>query len=400
MLRQGNDDGFSMAQGGMRVTEEISVAQVRVLYWTQLFWPYVGGVEVLASKFLPAMRERGYEFVVVTSHGSLDLPDEDNYNGISIYRFPFRTALTNGDVDKLVAARQRLAKLKRAYKPDLVHVHFTDPSVFFHWQTSYAHSTATLVAIRYALPDRPAGTDTLTGQTLRNADWITADSSAMLMDVHRLVPETIDRSSVIYSGLEMPELVPQPLPVERPRLLCLGRVVEDKGFDVALRAFQIIVKRFHEARLVIAGDGPARPSLERLSAELEIANEVEFAGWTPPEKVPELMNSATVVLMPSRCREAFGLVALEAAQMARPVVATRVGGLPEVVVDKETGLLVPKEDPLALAEGVVSLLKDPGWADKMGKRGRERAQSVFSWDRYVDSHDELYQQLVHTVESC
>ena len=370
------------------------MAQVRVLYWTQLFWPYVGGVEVLASKFLPAMQDCGYEFAVVTSHGSLDLADEDHYDGIPVFRFPFQAALGERNLDLMMESRRRLAGLKQSFKPELVHINFSGPSVFFHWQTANAHSAATLVSVEVALPNQPAGADTLLGQTLQKADWVTTNSSAILHDVQRLVPETKGRSSVIYNGLAMPELAPERLPLDRPRLLCVGRVVEDKGFDIAVRALPLIIKHFPEARLVIAGDGPARPHLERLAADLGIKDRVVFPGWIPPEKVPELMNSATVVLMPSRLREAFGLVVLQAAQMARPVVATRVGGLPEVVADKETGLLVPKENPLALAEAVVSILQDPAGAKEMGRIGRLRAKNLFSWERYISSYYELYQRLV------
>jgi glycogen(starch) synthase len=200
---------------------------------------------------------------------------------------------------------------------------------------------------------------------------------------------------VIYNGLEMPELAPQPLAFDKPRLVCLGRVVEDKGFDLALRALPAIARNYPDLRLVVAGDGPARPALEGLAAELGIGDVVDFAGWISPEKVPELMNSATIVLLPSRWREAFGLVALQAAQMERPVVATEVGGLPEVVVDQETGLIVAKEDSEALAEAVLSLLRNPSRAVEMGQEGRVRAQQVFSWERHIDDYDALYQTLMN-----
>jgi glycogen(starch) synthase len=99
--------------------------------------------------------------------------------------------------------------------------------------------------------------------------------------------------------------------------------------------------------------------------------------------------------MPSRWEEAFGLVALEAALMARPVVATRVGGLPEVVLDGETGLLVQKDDSGALARAVGFLLDHPEQAMSMGNAGRLRAKEVFSLARYVDAYDTLYRRLIH-----
>ena len=121
---------------------------------------------------------------------------------------------------------------------------------------------------------------------------------------------------------------------------------------------------------------------------------VDFVGWVDPAKIPELINAATVVVVPSRWEEAFGLVALEAAQMARPVVGTRVGGLPEVVRDGETGLVVPKEDPVALADAMIRLLADPRRATAMGQNARRRALEHFGWEHFLDAYDALYRRLL------
>ena len=104
---------------------------MRVLYWTELFWPHIGGIELRAIKFLPAMQERGYEFTVVTSHSNLDLPDEDQYNDIPIYRFHFRTALLKRDLKQLIALRRQVAKLKQTFKPDVVHTNISGPNRSF-----------------------------------------------------------------------------------------------------------------------------------------------------------------------------------------------------------------------------------------------------------------------------
>ena len=100
-----------------------------------------------------------------------------------------------------------------------------------------------------------------------------------------------------------------------------------------------------------------------------------------------------MMVVPSRWQEAFGLVALQAAQLARPVVASRVGGLAEVVADEETGALVPADDPPALALAMAVLLQDPERAIRLGCNGRDRARTLFGWDRYVDARDQLYRTL-------
>ncbi len=231
-------------------------------------------------------------------------------------------------------------------------------------------------------------------QTLRSANWVTANSDAVLADARLRVPEIIPRSSRVYNGLETPTLAPAPLPFNEPRLLCLGRVSKEKGFDLALSAFGSLIKDFPNLRLDIAGDGPERRELELQAAKLGLSQVIQFVGGVDPERVPSLMNTATLVVMPSRCEEAFGLAALEPAFMARPVVATRVGGLPEVVRDGQTGKIVNKEDTRALAEAIASFLSRPGEAIKMGVAGRLRAQELFSLERYVNDYDALYHRLI------
>jgi len=365
---------------------------MKVLYWTETFWPNIGGVEVLSAQLIPALQERNYEFAVITSHNDNNHPDESNYNGIPVYRFHFRTILEKRDSKQIVSVLRKVAKIKQNFKPDLIHINTCYSSIFFHQHTTSAWPSATLVAI-HEMPAYAVGSDTILGRVLQNANWVVAVSGAMLNSVRRIFPEVIPRSSVIYNGLDMPVFKPRPLSFDTPRLLCLGRVVFDKGFDLALNAFASIIVRFPKARLIISGDGPARRDLERQAETLGVKDAVEFTGWISPDKVSDLINAATVIVVPSRWAEPFCLVAVQAAQMSRPTVATRVGGLPEVVLHHETGLLVEKEDSDQLAEAIVFLLEHPDMAEQMALAARNRAQRVFNLKRCVDAYDAMYREL-------
>ena len=145
---------------------------------------------------------------------------------------------------------------------------------------------------------------------------------------------------------------------------------------MAIDAFANVAGRFPRAKLIIAGDGRERAALERQVADRGIANAVEITGWVAPEQIPSLMNSATIVAIPSRWREPFPLVAIQAAQMARPIVCSRIGGLPE----------------FALA----TLLADPHTATKMGNTARRRAHDEFGWEQCVSAFDRLYRELAQT----
>ena len=383
---------FAIARVFLR--EKKLLQMTRILFWTELFWPYIGGVQILAAKTLPILRQRGYQFALITSHGDRELPDVDSFEGLPVYRFRFWEALAARDIDLLSNATHRIAELKRAFKPHLIHINFTDPSVFFHLQTAQAYPAPMLVSLRVGLPKQSFASDSLLKRSFSSAAWITANSKALLAEARGLFPEISSMSSVIYNGLDSPDIPNEALPLEGPRLVCAGRLVFDKGFDMALAAMASLVERFPTLQMTIVGDGPVRVQLQQQAIELGLGKAVTFVGWVDPRQIYTFMKSATIVIMPSRWEEAFGLVALEAALMARPVVATRVGGLPEVVVDGETGLLVQKDDSGALAGAVAFLLDHPEQAMSMGNAGRLRAKEVFSLARYVDDYDTLYRRLI------
>ncbi|MCO6452451.1 MAG: glycosyltransferase family 4 protein, partial [Caldilineales bacterium] len=133
--------------------------------------------------------------------------------------------------------------------------------------------------------------------------------------------------------------------------------------------------------------------LRGLARSLGIADAVEFLGWAAPEQIPDLINRSTLVLAPSRWEEPFGLVALEAAQMGRPVIATNVGGLPEIVLHGETGLLVERDDIPGMAAAISELLGQPDRCGAMGGRARLRAAADFGITRMVDAYDSVYRRM-------
>lgn len=364
---------------------------MKVLYWMELFLPHIGGVEILAGRFLPVMQQRGYEFVVVTSHSELGLPCETVYEGIPVYHFPFRAALSSQDLRQSASLLRRVAELKRDFAPDLTHLHFYGPSVFYHLHTASAGPAPTLIT-PHILPQRSPGDRSLLKKALDSADWVATVSESMLTEIRQRAPGVSSRSSVIYNGMDVPPIQEAPLPFDPPHVLCLGRMVDNKGFDLALRAVASIVDDFPSLRVTVAGDGPELSRLKGQATELGLGHATEFVGWVDPDEVPALMNSATAVLMPSRA-EGLPLVAIQAALMARPVVGTSVDGMPEVVEHQQTGLLVEKDDNTAFAQAISFLLQHPEIAADMGKNAQVRARELFAWENYVDSYDKLYQQL-------
>ena len=365
---------------------------MRVLWWTYDFWPSIGGGEVLGAELILGLKARGHDLAVVTREADGSFSNGGAFHGIPIERFPFHAVLEAKDAAEIVALQSRIKDRIREFRPDLVHLHTLGYSSFF-CERAIPDLPTRLLVTRHELFPGPFGRDTVTGRLLARADWIACCSRAVLDQLLLIAPEARARASAILNGLAPPREAPSPLSLEPPVLLCLGRLTEQKGFDLAIAALARLSARFPDIRMVIAGDGPARPALEDAAARLGVTDLVFFSGWLAPARVTQAIDAASVVLVPSRGVEAFGLVALQAAQMGRPVVATSVGGLPEVVQDGTTGLVCDPESAAALADAIAWLLERPETAARFGRVARERALGAFTGERYLDDYDDLYHRL-------
>lgn len=365
---------------------------MRVLWWTHDFWPSIGGIQVIGAELIRGLQDRGLALSIV-AQGDEGLPSDDDFHGIPLARFPFHSVLASRDVEAVTGLVARLRAHVKTFRPDLVHLHCLTYPAFF-CERVLADGSIPLLVTRHAFVERAEERGGFALELLRRADWVACCSRAVLEEVRQLVPELATRSSAILNGLAAPDVTPSPVPTDPPVLLALGRLSAQKGFDLALDALELLRGRFPTVRLVVAGDGPARADLERQAARLGLVDRVDFSGWVPPSRVPEAIADSTALLVPSRGGEGFGLVALQAAQVGRPVVAARSGGLPEVVAEGETGLLFRPDDATDLARAVAALLEDSALARRLGRAASAWARERFASERYLDDYDRLYRELV------
>jgi glycogen(starch) synthase len=359
---------------------------MRVLLAADLFTPYVGGIEVLADRVVPALQQRGIEFRIITGHHYLSLGDEDVLNGARIHRFPFRAALEAGDPFGILGLKRRVQQVVAGFSPDLIHHFSTGPSTFF----IDSGRIPTVSSLQQRIQENCRKPESLIYRTLARSDWITACSDDLKREVERLLPEKVGACSAVRNSITLPDVEPAPLPRD-VRLLALGRLTDQKGFDIAIKAMPRILERCPDARLRFAGDGPLREPLAALAGELGVRHRVEFLGTIGRERVLEVINESSMLVMPSRW-EGLPVAAVEAAGMGRPIVATRVDGIPEIVLDGETGLLIDTESPGQLAAAVGTLIRDRTLADAMGRRGREHARRHFSLAACVDGYERVYRR--------
>jgi glycosyltransferase involved in cell wall biosynthesis len=178
---------------------------------------------------------------------------------------------------------------------------------------------------------------------------------------------------------------------DSPTLLTVGRLTASKGHRVLLPAMREVVRRMPSARLLVCGRGEEEAALRRQAHALGLGDRVEFLGFAPD--VRRVLAQADVFVMPSLA-EGLGVAVLEAMAMAKPVVASDAGGLPESVVHGETGLVVAAGDAGALGEALLDLLNDPEKARRMGKAGRGRALSHYDRPRIVEHITALYERVL------
>jgi glycosyltransferase involved in cell wall biosynthesis len=211
----------------------------------------------------------------------------------------------------------------------------------------------------------------------------------------------------VYHGIEPPvervleregQRIRRELGIEADTFLVgnVGRLAPQKGQRHLIAAMPLLLERVPEAHAMIAGAGDLEDYLRDLAIELGVAERVHVLG--PRRDVPELMHAMDVFAMPS-IWEGFGLVLLEAMAAGRPIVASRVATIPEVVADGETGLLVPPGDPVALADALAALAHQRDVAQRMGEAGRERLRRNFSLEKMVGDTEMLYRELLEVASS-
>jgi glycosyltransferase involved in cell wall biosynthesis len=298
----------------------------------------------------------------------------------------------------------RFVTLVRSKGFDLVHAHGQDAAIMGSWARRFTGFR--LIVTRHVLEEpgdtwRQRWRARLALGALRRADGLVGVSHAAANRLTALASLETGKVRVITNGICLEQFDPHPNGGPRSLVRAsLGFTGSDvlilvpavlrpgKGHDVLLASVPRVLERFPKARFILAGDGELGDQLRAKAASLDEA--VRFLGHRGD--VPDLMDAADIVVLPS-LSEALPTVALEAAAAGRAMVASNVGGVPEVVTDGVTGLLVPPGEPEALAEAVSALLADPDRMAALGSAGRHRALAEFGIDTQVRKTVELWEKV-------
>jgi glycosyltransferase involved in cell wall biosynthesis len=368
------------------------------------FHPSVGGVEELVRQLALEQRRRGWGTVVSTHRWPRDLPDRATIDGIPVRRYAFRVAGGNfrRNLAAFLLAGPELNKLCRDLTQDaieLLHIQCISCNAPYALRAARRLNLPLVVTLQGELTmdanqsfARKESDRQMYREMLASADAITACSRQTLDEAEQFFGQPLSyKSRVVYNGVRLEEFATAtPHPWPRPYILAIGRHVPQKGFDVLLQAFAKANPDSHD--LLLAGDGPNRAELEALTKQLGLNGKVHFLGRVDHDQAVRLFTGCAFFILPSR-HEPMGIVNLEAMAAGKPVIATHVGGVPELVINGETGLLIPGDNVPALATAITQLTTDGDMRHRFGENGRRRAQQ-FSWLALADQYEEVYRQAI------
>jgi glycosyltransferase involved in cell wall biosynthesis len=353
----------------------------------------ISGSEAHLLELLPDLRERGWDVEFLMLHedepGAWEFARELRGRGV-----PLDDVRLRADVDPIAYAE--VAAMLTKNPPRVLHTHLVHADVYGQIAGAMARvplRLSTKHGFNWFRESRFFG---LADRAVASLAHVHIAISQGLAQYLAEVEGFDERSfEIVHYGIGARDGV-APYSGTEPRLVCVGRLIPVKGHLVLLRAVAQARARVPELVLDLAGQGPLEPALRAYTRELGLDDAVRFLGFVSP--VQSVLETAAVAVVPS-LGEGFGMVALEAMERGRPVIASAVGGLPEIVADGETGLVVPAADAEALAEAMVALASDLPRAAAMGEAGRRRALESFTQERSTMGIEALYLRELESASS-
>lgn len=354
-----------------------------------------GANSIHTLRWANGLNTAGHEVHVISQHR----PREPFAPGVQLHLFPY------GGILGYFIMASGVRRLLKNLRPDIVNAHYA---------SGYA-TTARLVGYRpwllsvwgsdvYDFPTKSPLHRALVRGNLRAADAVASTSHCMARVTHGLAP-TLGQIAITPFGVDMDAYAGAvPMSRAQPGRWVVGTVktMDDKyGIDTLIQAFALLLASLRandpdmarQLYLRLVGDGPQMPALKQLAAQLGVADRIQFVGHVNHAQVPHELAQLDVYVALSR-QESFGVAVIEAGAAARPVVVSDAGGLPEVVLDGVTGLVVPRENPQAAADAIECLLCDADLRQRMGAAARRHVAQHYSWDACVETMLKVYERLV------
>jgi len=372
---------------------------LRIALFTEWFLPVRGGVSSHVFGLANELARRGNEVIVYTKRRARGTASNwSTTSGVEVRRLAPSIPL---NFPVIPPSRDQLSEEFEKEDFDIVHSHhaFTPTPLLALYQAQSAGIPSVLT--NHSIPSRGyqgALGDLLSSalyplrQYLNMADHIVAVSQAAADFISLLVDYV--PISVIPNGVDCEFFRPRDEAKRTgKRVLFVSRLVNRKGPHVLIRAFKNVLGVIPDAELTMVGVGYLRSPLQMMAYDLGIGDSVKFLGDVPPDELATTYSHSDVFVLPSLHAESFGMVLLEAMASEVPVIASRTGGVPEVVTDRKEGVLVKPGDEDELSAALVRALEDEGERKRMGREGRRKALEKYDWKVIGARTEQLYETL-------
>ena len=378
---------------------------MRVALVSDWYYPKVGGVASHMHHLAIHLRERGHEVAIVTNDLETGKEEELEKLGIELVKVPGVVSPILGiNLTYGLKSNRELGEYLKDF--DVIHSHhaFTPlalkavkagrnlgkATLLTTHSISFSHESRLWEALGITIP--------LFSHYLGFPHEIIAVSRAAEAFIRhftdapvRVIPNGVDDDVFRPLGEGEKERLKGELGIEGRVVLYVSRMSPRKGPHILLNAFQNLSKEMDDVTLVMAGSGEMLPFLRAQAKFLGIEDRVRFLGYVEDSLLPGLFGMADVFVLPSTTAEAFGIVILEAMAAGVPVVATDVGGIPEIIMNSESGLLVPPGNELELRNAIRRVLKDRELAVELGSNGRRAVEERYSWNRVTEEIEKAYE---------
>jgi len=352
-------------------------------------------------KWAKSLAQNGIE-ILIFGLGNLDVKDYEGVSNIQIITLNQNITRNEGSLFKLkyLKALPLLKKIIKDFKPDIIHAHYASSYGLIGALSGYHPFILSVWGSDvFSFPLKSPFHKMLLKYNLKRADKILSTSYVMAKETKKYTTKDIE---VTPFGIDLEQF--KPMEVENlfdKNDIVIGTVktLEEKyGIEYLIRAFKIVCDKYPELalKLLIVGGGSLENKLKKLAKELKIDDKTVFTGKVPFKDVPKYQNMLSLSVFVSDS-ESFGVAVIEASACEKPVIVSNVGGLPEVVEDGITGIIVPSRNPQKTAEAIEKLILNESLRKQMGKNGRERVKKLYNWDDNVKQMIKIYNDLLKSI---
>lgn len=341
-----------------------------------------------------------------------EIPASEVVGGIEVHhprylRLPGKTFHGLACYSMDLGTRNRIDSIMKEFKPHVIHAQMATPVGYVGLMLRRRYNLPLVCSIRgsdiHTYPQFGRLSARLTREVLSGTDQVVSVSKALRAEAERIARPRKE-INVIYNGCDSDAFTNDKesrnvirkklgISIRDKAIIFVGKICRNKGVYELVDVFRHLAGTYTGLHLILVGDGPDLEAVRNMASSGGLANKVHLAGTVSHGEVSQWLSSADIFALPSR-NEGLPNVILEAMACSLPVVASRVGGIPEAVTDGESGILVGKEDLYSLTSAIKHLLVDEEGAEKMGILGRKLVERRFSWERNADQMVTIYEDAV------